>query len=461
MIFLVPMLSFGQGIEEALRYSYTNNYSTARSMGVAGAYGAMGADFSSISHNPATLGNYWRSEFSLSMGSSGGSNDANIDVPFHNSYGHEFSFDNLGFITSKKSRSNKWKTVSFGLGLNKVADYYYDMEVSGESRGSAIESPEIIEQDQLDFSPYKDAVFTKNQTLEEDGSNYEMVLALGGRLNKRFMVGATLGVPFVSYRGYKYYREYSPKELQEDPSYYCNSILTRQNVNTVGTGINLKLGAIYLLSDNVRLGFAAHTPTRLSIKEDYDIYTSFDYENHDYEISTVDYEGYFDYRITTPWKFIGSAGYIFRSSAVDKLSGFVNFDAEYKNHSQTKFRYDTQEAEHKETERDLNRKIRKELRGALNLRLGGELAYDYLRLRLGGALEDSPFAEAGTFSEPKFVFSTGLGYRGNNFYLDFAYLASYSSYSYYPYVANDEKRSTRIAVDDYKDKFLLTLGVKF
>ncbi len=175
MIFLVPMLSFGQGIEEALRYSYTNNYSTARSMGVAGAYGAMGADFSSISHNPATLGNYWRSEFSLSMGSSGGSNTASIEYPNHNSYGHEFSFDNVGFITSKKSRSNKWGTASLGLGLNKVSDYYYDMEVEGRSRGSAIESPQIIEQDQLDFSSYKDAVFKKKQILEEDGSNYEMI----------------------------------------------------------------------------------------------------------------------------------------------------------------------------------------------------------------------------------------------------------------------------------------------
>ncbi len=458
---LVPMLSFGQGLEEALRYSSTDNYSTARSMGVAGAYGAMGADFSSISHNPATLGNYWRSEFSLSMGSNGGSNSASINIPKDNFYGHEFSFENVGFISSKKSVNNKWRTASLGLGLNKIADYYYDMVVSGQSKGSAIESPEIIEQDLLDFSPYKDAIFDKEQVLEENGSNYEMVLGYGGRLNKRFMFGVTLGIPFVNYRGSKKYKETSPEDLRENPAYYCNSIETRQNVSTVGSGINLKLGAIYVLSDNVRLGFAAHTPTRLSIKEDYDIYTSFDYENHDYEISTVDYEGYFDYRITTPWKFIGSAGYIFRSSAVDKLSGFVNFDAEYKNHSQTKFRYDTQEAEYKETERDLNRKIRKELRGALNLRLGGELAYDYLRLRLGGALEDSPFAESGTFSEPKFVFSTGLGYRGNNFYLDFAYLASYSSYSYYPYVSNDEKRSTRIVIDDYKDKFLLTLGVKF
>ncbi len=270
-----------------------------------------------------------------------------------------------------------------------------------------------------------------------------------------------MGIPFISYKGYKKYVETSPEELQENPAYYCNSILTEQNVSTVGTGINLKLGAIYVLSDNIRLGFAAHTPTSLSMKEDYNIRTSFDDEGHNYDISTVDYDGYFDYKIKTPWKFIGSAGYIFRSSTIDKLSGFVNFDAAYKNYSQTRFSYDTQETEDKETERDLNRKIRRELRGAFNLRLGGELAYDYLRLRLGGAIEDSPFAGAGAFSEPNVVFSTGLGYRGNNFYLDFAYLASYSSYSYYPYVANDEKRSTRIAIDDYKDKFLLTLGVKF
>ncbi|MEZ4907689.1 MAG: hypothetical protein R2771_08660 [Saprospiraceae bacterium] len=62
-----PSFIYAQSVEDALRFSRTENFSTARSMGVAGAFGAMGADFGTIGYNPATLGNYWRGEMVFSL----------------------------------------------------------------------------------------------------------------------------------------------------------------------------------------------------------------------------------------------------------------------------------------------------------------------------------------------------------------------------------------------------------
>ena len=55
---------------DALRYSQSSLAGTARYISMGGAFGALGADMSSISTNPAGLGIYRRSEFSFSPANS-------------------------------------------------------------------------------------------------------------------------------------------------------------------------------------------------------------------------------------------------------------------------------------------------------------------------------------------------------------------------------------------------------
>lgn len=55
--------SIAQNEEDVLRYSQIEFSGTARYVGLGGAYGAIGADFSSLSSNPAGIGVYKRSEF--------------------------------------------------------------------------------------------------------------------------------------------------------------------------------------------------------------------------------------------------------------------------------------------------------------------------------------------------------------------------------------------------------------
>lgn len=65
LVYLFANLAYAQNEEDALRYSNVHLLGTARYMGLSGAYGAIGADFSTLSSNPAGIGLYRRSEFSI------------------------------------------------------------------------------------------------------------------------------------------------------------------------------------------------------------------------------------------------------------------------------------------------------------------------------------------------------------------------------------------------------------
>src|SRR5688500_13364165 len=57
-----------QNYTDILRYSQKNVQSTARSISIGGAFGALGADFSTLSINPGGLGLYRQQEVNFSFG---------------------------------------------------------------------------------------------------------------------------------------------------------------------------------------------------------------------------------------------------------------------------------------------------------------------------------------------------------------------------------------------------------
>ena len=46
-------------------------------------------------------------------------------------------------------------------------------------------------------------------------------------------------------------------------------MVLNEEISTYGTGYNLKIGAIYRLAENIKIGGSIHTPTYFSIEEDY------------------------------------------------------------------------------------------------------------------------------------------------------------------------------------------------
>jgi hypothetical protein len=92
------MTTQAQTDADALRYSMLNYGSTARSLGMGNAFGALGADFSSLSTNPAGIAVYRRSEFSISPMFSNRTTDANYIGKDNSDNAFKFSFGNLGMV---------------------------------------------------------------------------------------------------------------------------------------------------------------------------------------------------------------------------------------------------------------------------------------------------------------------------------------------------------------------------
>src|SRR5690606_9243644 len=65
---MMTTASHAQTASDALRYSLLEPGGTARTIGVGGAIGAMGADFATVGTNPAGLGAYRRSEMVFTPG---------------------------------------------------------------------------------------------------------------------------------------------------------------------------------------------------------------------------------------------------------------------------------------------------------------------------------------------------------------------------------------------------------
>jgi hypothetical protein len=117
---------------------------------MAGAFSAVGADFSATSLNPAGLGLYRKSDFMFTPGLRlvhnqsqylGNSNDINYS---------RFGFSNVGYVYT--DRIAKWnretrtrdeaekglKSYSFSLGFNQLGQFGRNTKVSGYNRNSSI-----------------------------------------------------------------------------------------------------------------------------------------------------------------------------------------------------------------------------------------------------------------------------------------------------------------------------------
>ena len=58
---------FSQGVVDALKYSQQDIRGTARYMGMAGAFGALGGDITTLSQNPAGIGVYRNSDIAATI----------------------------------------------------------------------------------------------------------------------------------------------------------------------------------------------------------------------------------------------------------------------------------------------------------------------------------------------------------------------------------------------------------
>lgn len=111
------------------------NFGTARATGMGGAFVSLGADMASLSLNPAGLGMYRRSEFSITPLIS----LARAETPGTGAWAenskNRFALANIGAaLNVYQSATGSLTSVTLGIGMNRVADFNTRYSFSSETR---------------------------------------------------------------------------------------------------------------------------------------------------------------------------------------------------------------------------------------------------------------------------------------------------------------------------------------
>jgi len=479
IVVLISGVIKAQSADEAVRYSELRFGGTARGMGIAGAFGAIGADYTSIITNPGGLGLFRKSEGMFSIRLDQIITDSRYDGYGSNDDRFNFNIPNLGVVfTGKLKKDNKWKFANFGLGYNRLANfnansYYrssatrnsilksYAYELKGTPADEityagnySLEAVLAYDAYLVNANPSDNTQYTTvtdysnvNQqiSLEQRGAIDELSFAGAANYNDKVYFGGYLGIPFLYYKE----RVRHAEQNTSSDSEYFNSFEQNRSLNTFGIGVNFKMGVIYRPIDWLRLGAAFHTPTYYGMHDDYSTSLDVSLDTLPPTDLPAPISGKFDYNLVTPLRFVGSVGMIARKIA------FFSFDYERVNYGNARFKM---ASEYNDFEMDVNDSISGNYDGANVYRTGVEFALNKFRLRGGFARYDSPLKNAGSFGDyDGFVnyYTFGTGVRLDKVYFDFAYVRSFS-------------KAVKLTVNDAPafdeiigNKFMLTTGFRF
>ena len=400
-----------------------------------------------------------------------------------------FNIGHLGLVVPRVNDSKRWKVVTFAIGYNRLSNFnrntFYNTQrrdggigehFAALSQGTNVAALDTNDIRRMAFDTYiidtiggstnyrgpvdsSNTILERKQNIEARGGHDEMTISLAGNYDNRLSLGATIGIPFISYIENKTYEE---RDLNGTDTNFRN-LLYKQNLDQTGTGVNLKLGAILRATQWLRVGAAFHTPTIYGIT---DIYGS--------ELSaltvqsqvqnTVTSSGKYKYSLITPSRAIGSLSLVSAQGRMgDKtVSGFLNGEVEYVDYSNMRFIFDrTSGASDKDLEVALNNAISTKYQSALNYRIGAELAYDIFRVRAGYALLGSPFkANISGINRDIQQISFGAGIRERKIAFDIAYVQSTGRDEYTPYLSSlPSAIDVRRSLND--GRFVATLSFKF
>jgi len=132
------MKIFAQEPADALRYSWFTQSGTARSQAAGGAMVSLGGDLTALFVNPAGLGFFKTGEFLLTPAFSFQNNKANYLDQTEKARDNQFNFGASGLILPMGgNRKGNWRNFTFGLGVNRVANFNNRVELNGLNNQSS------------------------------------------------------------------------------------------------------------------------------------------------------------------------------------------------------------------------------------------------------------------------------------------------------------------------------------
>jgi long-subunit fatty acid transport protein len=300
---------------------------------------------------------------------------------------------------------------------------------------------------------------------QTSGGYNEIAIGTAGNMNDQLYLGISFTIPIIKYTRNLFYSE---KDPTADGTNSFSFFEYRETYSSSGAGIGAKLGMIYKPQESLRLGFAFHTPQligftdniRSSMVANTETYAGLRSESSD--ALNNGRAGVAKYNMTTPWRMIGSVSYVLREvNDVRMQKGFISADIEYVHYKGARFNATSADAGDyglADYYRMMNDAIKDTYRGNVNIRLGGELKFNTIMVRLGTAYYGSPYKDQ-VLKASRFIGSGGLGYRNKGMFIDLTYSHIMNKDVQFPYLLND-KANTFAAQKGNRGSLMLTLGFK-
>ncbi len=474
---LISFIAQAQNEIDALRFSRHQVIGTARYMSMGGAFGALGADPSVLTQNPAGIALYRRNEFAFTLGLNNVKSSSEYMGNVSDLETFKTRLNTVSLISNKKSDNEDFSRVSFGMGYNKLINFDESYTFSGVVNGSSLLdvlveqasgiSPTNLENsantalyagpayqtwlisptDSLGSSYFHEIPngdIAQRKTINTEGYLSEMTFNAGLNVNDKVFLGAAFAFPMLSFTERTTYTE-TPMLDSLELDHYTFKEKTVAN----GGGLNLKLGAIFQPTQWLRLGVAFHSPTRISIDQTKN--TTFESsflngtETYKYSSNFVDYS----YAVKTPAKYQLNTAFIF------KKKGLLAIDYEYANYKNMMMKSTGFDDYSFEIE---NNTIDRIYQGTSSLKVGAEWrVVKSVALRGGMNYSQSPFQAGTTPAKAETIsYSGGFGYRHEGFYIDLAYSQSSTSMAHYSY--NNVEPAM---LDKITGQTILTLGFRY
>lgn len=488
--------------DDALRTAWFTQNGSGRNTATGGVMGSLGGDITANHVNPAGLGLFKTNEFVLTPGFNLNNNKFNYRGTDTSVQKNNFNYGASGLILSSASNyKRKWTSSAFAISVNQVANYNNHIQFSGYNNMSSYSEKylEELTRDRADTNAalsnyifgsslafrtylvdtirgpggavagYQSLVPIStgvNQSYDAitSGGYHEIALGLAGNMDDKMYVGASLVIPIISYN-----REivYSEKDATTNTKNDFSSFEYKESFSSRGVGVGLKMGLIYKPSEYWRLGLAFHTPQMIGYKDEIRSSMITNTEGYAGTISESSNNlnsgnaGRSEYNMTTPYRAIASASYVFREvKDTRKQRAFVSADLEYVNYRGARYSaLDKTDRAMVDYYTLVNNGIKDYYKGNFNLRVGGELKFNIWMVRLGGGYYGSPYADA-NLKANKIVASGGFGYRNHGIFIDLSYAHAFQKDVQFAYRLND-KPNTFAAQTGSRGNLMLTFGVKF
>lgn len=458
---------------DALRFSRLMYGGSARSMSLGGAYGAVGADFSATSTNPAGMGLYKRSEISFTPAITTNKASSTFGGYLNEDTKYGFNIGSAGVVMvfDNPDRRSEWKSFQFGFGYNRLASFNNNYLISGKNSSSSLltdyvnkangtapddlnpfdtqlaydanliyrsnPNQNVYTADVLGVSPFPGVNQTKS--IQTKGGIGETVFSGSANYMDRIYFGASIGVLSLRY--------------EEDASFTESNEVAPEHVSFTkydyqlikGTGYDFKFGVLFRATDWLRLGAAVHTPALFSkIDIDYNSSMSSTFKaSPGFNTTSNSPDGTYTFDMTTPMKVIGSAAFVIGKS------GLISADYELVDYSASRLRPSSDFTVE-------NQRIQDKYTSTSNFRLGGEYRLGMLSFRGGYGFFGSPYKSNVNDGEGN-LYSLGVGFRTADYFIDFGYSSYRMTEDYYLY---GTAPANAASVKTTNNTFMITFGVK-